>query len=68
VPADEALSETVVFELLNRGGAKRLCERLRPRRHGRTYGDGEGALVSVELQPQEGGLAVLLRLRRSAAA
>ena len=56
----EALSETVVFELLHPIEAERLCE-LHPHRHVRIC-EVEGAtLVSAELGPGEGDLAALLR-------
>jgi hypothetical protein len=61
VPGEEAFSETVVFELQDRAGAERLCERLRPRWHVGIHGDDLAAAVAVELRPQEGDLAVLLR-------
>jgi hypothetical protein len=61
VPADQVLSETVVFELPKRGDAERLWERLRPRWSGNAYEDDEGALVAVELHSEEGDLATLLR-------
>jgi hypothetical protein len=61
VLVDEALSEAVVFELQNLAGAERLCERLRPRWRPAIYGSDEAAIVAVELRPQEGDLAVLLR-------
>jgi hypothetical protein len=60
-----ALSETVVFELLDWPGAERLCERLR--QHGRIrIHELEGAaLVSVELRPEGDELAVLLRAAKN---
>jgi hypothetical protein len=61
VPADHVLSETIVFELQEAGGAMRLWERLRLRWQGDAYADDEGALVAVELGSEEGGLADLLR-------
>jgi hypothetical protein len=60
VPA-EALSETVVFELLDPMGAERLCELLHPHRHVRVCAVEGAALVSAELGPEEGDLATLLR-------
>ena len=60
VPADETLSDTVVFELPDRTGAERPCERLRCRWFVGLYGCGGEALVAVELRPGEGDLAVLL--------
>jgi hypothetical protein len=61
VPADEPLSETVVFELLHPLGAERLCERLRHRWFVEVD-EGKGvSLVAVRLRPREDDLAVLLR-------
>jgi hypothetical protein len=60
VPA-EALSETVVFELLHPMGAERLCELLHPHRHIRICEVEGAALVSAELGPEEDDLAALLR-------
>jgi hypothetical protein len=60
VPA-EALSETVVFELLDPMGAERLCELLHPHRHIRICELEGAALVAAELRPEEGDLAALLR-------
>ena len=57
----EALSETVVFELLDPMGAERLCELLHPHRHVRVCAVEGAALVSAELGPEEGDLAALLR-------
>jgi hypothetical protein len=59
--ADEAFSETVVFELLGRGAGDRLCERLQSRWFVGVYECEELALVAAELRPEEGDLAVLLR-------
>lgn len=59
--ADQALSETVVFELSDRQGAEGLWEQLRRRWSGGVYEDDEGALVAVELRSEEGDLATLLR-------
>jgi hypothetical protein len=61
VPADEVLSETVVFELLDGVGAERLWERLRPRWFTSVYKHNGGGLVAVDLRPEEGDLATLLR-------
>jgi hypothetical protein len=61
VSAEEAFSETVVFELLDRPGAERLCEHLRRRGRVRICEFEGAALVSVELRPEEDDLAVLLR-------
>jgi len=61
VPA-EALSETVVFVLLDPLGAEQLCELLHPRRHIRICEFEGAALVAADLKPQEGDLAALLRL------
>ena len=61
VPADSVLSETIVFELQEAGGAMRLWERLRLRWRGHPYADDEGALIAVELRSGEGDLASLLR-------
>jgi hypothetical protein len=61
MPADEVLSETVVFEIPKRGDAERLWERLRSRWSGNAYEDDEGALVAVELGSEDGDLATLLR-------
>jgi hypothetical protein len=59
--ADEALSETVVFELMGREAGDCLCERLRPRWFVGVYESNELVLVAVELRPEEDDLAVLLR-------
>jgi hypothetical protein len=61
MPADEAFSETVVFELLGRAAGDRLCERLRPRWFAALYECDELVLVAAELRPEEDDLAVLLR-------
>lgn len=61
MPADEVLSETVVFELDDRDGAGGLWERLRPRWFGGLYESGDGTIVAVELRAEEGDLASLLR-------
>jgi hypothetical protein len=60
VPA-EALSETVVFEILDPIRAKRLAELLHPHRRIRFCEVGGAALVFAELRPREGDLAALLR-------
>lgn len=57
----EALSETVVFELLDPRGAERLSELLHPHRHIRICELEGAALVAAELKPEEGDLAALLR-------
>ncbi len=61
MPDHPALSETVVFELLDQRGAERLCENLNPHRHIRICEFEGAALVSVELRPEEGDLAALLK-------
>jgi hypothetical protein len=61
MPADEAFSETVVFELRSRAAGDRLCERLRPRWFAGLYECDELVLVAAELRPEEDDLAVLLR-------
>jgi hypothetical protein len=61
VAASRTRSETVFFELPNRSGAQRLCERLRPRWFGGCYGGDGTALVAVDLRPAEDDLAALLR-------
>jgi hypothetical protein len=61
VSAEVSLSETVVFELLDWPGAERLCEHLRQRGRIRICECEGAALVSVQLGPEENGLAVLLR-------
>ena len=68
MPADEALSEAVVFELLHPLGAERLCERLRHRWFVEVD-EGQGvSLVAVKLRPREDDLAVLLRAVKAWAA
>ena len=62
VPAEDVLSQTVVFELLDPQGADRLWERLRPRWLTSIYKCGEGAFIATDLRDQEGDLATLLRL------
>ena len=61
MPADEAFSETVVFELLGQAAGDRLCERLRPRWFVGQYECDDLVLVAAELRPEEDDLAVLLR-------
>jgi hypothetical protein len=61
MPVDEALSETVVFELLGQAEGERLCERLRARWFVGQYKSDDLVLVAAELRPDEGDLAVLLR-------
>jgi hypothetical protein len=61
VPAEAILSETVVLELQDRDGAARLWDRLRPRWFGGVYESDDGNIVAVELRPEEGDLASLLR-------
>jgi hypothetical protein len=61
MPADEAFSETVVFELFGQAAADRLCERLRPRWFVGAYESDDLVLVAAELRPEEDDLAVLLR-------
>jgi hypothetical protein len=61
VPAEEVLSETIVFELPDRLGAERLWNRLRPRWLVDAYDDDVGALVVVGLRSEERDLATLLR-------
>jgi hypothetical protein len=60
VPA-EALSETVVFVLLDPIGAEQLCELLHPHRHVRICEFEGAALVAADLRPEKGDLAALLR-------
>lgn len=61
MPADEAFSDTVVFELLGQAAGDRLCERLRPHWFVGLYECDDLVLVAAELRPEEGDLAVLLR-------
>ena len=61
MPANEVLSETIVFELPDRPGAERLWNRLRPRWSVDAYDDDVGALVVVALRSEERDLATLLR-------
>jgi hypothetical protein len=61
MPAEQVLSETVVFELQDRNGAGGLWERLRPRWFGGLYESDDGNIVSVELRSEEGDFASLLR-------
>jgi hypothetical protein len=61
VSTDVTHSETVVFELSDSWGAKRLSERLRHRWHSGVTDGGEAALVTVQLRLEEGDLAALLR-------
>ena len=58
---DDALSETVVFELLGQAAGDRLCERLRPDWFVGLYECDDIVLVAAELRPEEADLAVLLR-------
>jgi hypothetical protein len=60
MPAD-ALSDTVVFELLDHRGAELLCERLRHRWHVGAYETEDIVLVAAELRPRQDDLAILLR-------
>jgi hypothetical protein len=60
VPAEEALNETIVFELRDRIGGEGLWEQLRPRWFGGIYECDETTLVAVELRPEEGDLSALL--------
>jgi hypothetical protein len=61
MPAVDALSETVVFELLGQATADGLCERLRPRWFVGVYECDDLVLVAAELRPEEYDLALLLR-------
>jgi hypothetical protein len=61
VPADNALSEKVLFELPNQVGAERLCEQLRLRRLVGVCDCGDIVLVAAEFRSEEGDLAALLR-------
>jgi hypothetical protein len=61
MPAEEAFSETVVFELLGQATGDGLCERLRPHWFVGLYECDDLVLVAAELRPEEGDLAVLLR-------
>ena len=61
MPADEALSETIVFELPFRTRAESLRERLRLRWHVGLYDCDDVVLVTAELLARKGNLAVLLR-------
>lgn len=61
MPADEALSETVVFEVPFRTRAESLRERLRLRWHVGLYECDDVVLVAAELHPDGSDLARLLR-------
>jgi hypothetical protein len=61
MPADEALSDTVVFEVPFRTRAVDLRERLRLRWQIGIYECDDVVLVAAELRPREDDLAVLLR-------
>lgn len=61
MPADDALNETVIFELLDHSGAERLCGRLRPRWHAGMYECEDIVLVAAELRPEQEDLSTLLR-------
>jgi len=61
MPADEALNETLVFELPSRTRAESLCQRLQPRWHVDLYECDDVVLVAAELGPHTDDLAVLLR-------
>jgi len=61
MPAVEAFSETLVFEIPCRAQAESLCGRLRPRWHADFYDFGETVLVAATLRPPAGDLGVLLR-------
>jgi hypothetical protein len=61
MPADEALNETVVFEVPFRTRAENLRERLRLRWQVGVYECDDVVLVAAELRPREDDLAVLLR-------
>jgi hypothetical protein len=58
---DDALNETVVFELFDGARAERVCDQLRPRWHVDLYESEECVLVAAELRPREDDLAILLR-------
>jgi hypothetical protein len=60
MPVVEALSETVVFELVGQAAGDSLCERLRPRWFVGLYERDDLVLVAAELRPEEGDLAALL--------
>lgn len=61
MPADEALNETLVFEVSSRARAESLCERLRPSWHVDLYECDDVVLVAAELGSHTDDLAVLLR-------
>jgi hypothetical protein len=61
MPADQALSETVVFELPFRTRAEGLRERLRLRWQIGIYESDDVVLVAAELRSRVDDLAVLLR-------
>ena len=60
--AHDDLSETVVFEVLDRTRAEWLGRRLGSRWLAATSEDDEGTVVAVGLRPEEGDLAALLRV------
>jgi hypothetical protein len=60
--AHDDLSETVVFEVLNRTRAEWLGRRLGSRWLAAMSEDDEGTVVAVGLRPEEGDLAALLRV------
>lgn len=61
MPADEALNETIVFEVPFRTRAESLRERLRLRWHVGLYDCADVVLVATKLRAREGDLAILLR-------
>jgi len=62
MPAHDDLSETVVFETLDRTRAQWLGRRLGSRWLAAMSEDDEGTVVAVGLRPEEGDLAALLRV------
>ena len=61
MPSEDALNDTVVFELFDVARGERLCDRLRPRWHVGLYECDECVLAAAELRPGRDDLAVLLR-------
>ena len=61
MPPDDALNETLIFELFDAARGERLCERLRSRWHVDLYECEEFVLIAAELGPRQDDLAVLLR-------
>ena len=59
--ANDALDQTVVFELFDAARGERLCERLRRSWHVGLFECDDFVLVAAELRPRQDDLALLLR-------